>query len=148
VKENISASRFVEAAKSCAAVMLDNASFIRKELENVRMSKAYQAEAETICSSLIGAKHDVVTEVSELDDLVASNAENSAILGVSERIVRRFWEDINSLHKLVVSLQAESEKDHDSVSAYLLVSESAVNILNAFSQTLAANEALRNKAGE
>ena len=133
---------------SCAAAMLDNASFIRKELENVRMSKAHQAEAETICSSLIGIKFDVITEVKELDDLVASNAEHSAILGVSERIVRCFREEINSLHKLVMSLRAESDKNPDGVLASILVSESAANILNAFKQTLAALEALRNEAAK
>jgi len=147
VKENLSVSRFIEAAMSCAAGMLDNASFIRKELVNVRMSKAHQAETESICSSLIGTKFDVVSEVRELDDLVASNAEHSAILGVSERIVHCFREDINSLHKLVMSLRAESDKNPDGVLASVLVSESAANILNAFNQTLAALEALRNEAG-
>ena len=148
MKENLSVSGFIEAAMSCAAAMLDNASFIRKELVNVRMSKAHQAEAETICSSLIGTKFDVGTQVKELDDLVASNADHSAILAVSERIVHCFREDINSLHKLVMSLRAESDKDPHGDLASVLVSESAANILNAFNQTLAALEALRNEAGK
>ena len=50
--------------------MLDNALYIKGEVDNVDMSKKLRADTEQICESLIGTKHDIIHELSELDDVL------------------------------------------------------------------------------
>ena len=68
---NVNAIRaMMTAAHDCAMEMFTNADFIQKELPNVKMPDALRATPEDLCSELIGTKHDIVSELSELDELL------------------------------------------------------------------------------
>ncbi len=68
---NVNAIRaMMAAAHNCAMEMLTNASYIQKELPNVKMPDALLATTEDLCSEFIGTKHDSVSELSELDELL------------------------------------------------------------------------------
>ncbi len=129
---------FMSKAHTCAMVLLGNAGYIEKELDAVRISDECRAETRLVCQTLIGTKHDIVTEVSEMHDLLGEAAYPSVILQRAERIVRWFQEDMDKLNALVMGLAADMDADPGSSGAYVLVAESATNILSAFKETVAA----------
>ena len=132
-------------ASRCALVMLENAAYIQGELAKVRMSDALRAQTEEACAAMIGTKHDIFSELFELDELLGSGASAAVIRSRVDRIVRWFGEDIGRMHQLVMALQSACEQDRSCVAAYVLVAESAANILRAFNRTAAAADSLRNE---
>ncbi len=138
---------FMSRAHTCAMVLLGNASYIEKELDAVRISDERRAETGLVCQTLIGTKHDIVTEVSEMHDLLGEAAAPTVILERAERIVRWFQEDMGKLNALVMGLATDMEADPGSAGAYVLVAESASNILSAFKETVEALACLQAGAG-
>ena len=126
--------------RSCALVMLESADYIQHELANVRMSASHRAQTQALCSSLIGTKHDIFTELSEMSDLLDSE---TVVLDRAKRIVGWFQEDVEKMHELVAALEAESKSGPGDKGAYILVAESAGNILKELNGTLSALERVR-----
>ena len=122
-------------------VMLSNAAFIQDELPNVHMDADHVSLTESVCSDLIGTKHDVISDLSELHDkLQSADIEQAqerarAVLG---RLVGWMAEDMGKMHELIILLEAASKRDPKSESGFMLVLESATNILNAFNRAKAA----------
>ncbi len=135
-------------ARNCALCMLENATYIKSELANVRMNDALRAQTEQVCTALVGTKHDIISELFELDELLGSQASASVIGSRVNRIVQWFRDDITMMHQLVMSLESASKEDPSCGSAYVLVAESATNILNAFNRTRAAADSLLAQADE
>ena len=123
---------FRDAARNCAMCMLENASYIQKELVNVRMTDEMRAKVSGVCDSLIGTKHDVIHELFELDDLLAEDATTSRILQKINIAMRCIVDAISVLRPTAMALEEESEQDNTYDPANLLVGESTNNILNAF----------------
>ena len=140
---NTSAVRTVlNEAHTCAMAMLDSGTYIERELPNVRMDEPIRAVASELCSQLIGTKHDIIHELSELDDLLTNGATDERIVSAVALIIRWLWDDIRQIHELVTMLQASSEIDPACGGAYILVAESAVNILNPFNRAKEAADLL------
>jgi hypothetical protein len=118
--------------------MLDNAMYVSGQLATVSMSDALRAGTQRICDSLVSTKHDVIHELFELDELVASDPSASAIPRTVERIVAWLGEELAPMHELVMALDSARKKDPAQGAAYVLVVESAANIINAFNRTRAA----------
>lgn len=122
---------FQSAAWACAHSLLANVMYIQKELPSIEAPEAQQSAISQICSVLIGTKHDVVSELFDLQDL-----EGSAAPGVIrqrvERIVQMLIEDLTQLHEVVQALGLASSSDERVGLAYLLVAESATNVLRCF----------------
>ena len=135
-------------ARSCAVVMLESASFIQSELANVRMNDALRTHTEQICTALIGTKHDIITEVDELDELIDSDVSASDIHSKVNLLVGWLRNDITKIHQLVMALQSASKQDPACMDACVLVTESTTNILNAITRTRAAADSLRAEADE
>ena len=125
---------FQEHTRECAVQMINNALYIQKELPNVVMSDELRQRTVGLCSTLIGTKHDLITEIFELDERMQSGASNAEVLRRIDRMVRWAEEDALKMHEVVMELSAASEKDVMKVGAYLLVSESAVNILRPLNE--------------
>ncbi|MBW1787269.1 MAG: hypothetical protein JRK53_11725, partial [Deltaproteobacteria bacterium] len=66
-------------ARNCALVMFESAVFIQSELANVRTNDALRMQTEKVCTALIGTKHDIITELDELDELLDSETSASVI---------------------------------------------------------------------
>jgi hypothetical protein len=81
-------------AHRCAMAMLDNASYIERELPNVRMDAANHASAIELCSSLIGTKHDIKLEAAAKDDPACAGLRRRLYL--SDRIRREFFASFQS----------------------------------------------------
>ena len=135
-------------ARNCALVMLESATYIQSELANVRMNDALRAQTEQVCTALVGTKHDIISELFELDELLGSEASASIINSRVHRIVQWFQDDITHMHQLVTALESASKQEPACGLAYILVAESATNILNAFDRTRAAADSLPAEADE
>ena len=125
---------FQDHTRECAVQMMMNAIFIQQELPNVRMSDELRRRTEKLCSVLIGTKHDLVTEIFELDEALEAGAGNVEVLRRINRMVQWAGEDALKMHEIVMALAADAQKDVMNGGAYLLVSESAVNILTPRTQ--------------
>ena len=120
---------FQEHTRECAVQMMMNAIYIQRELGNVQMSDELRERTVELSSVLIGTKHDLVSEIFELDERLESGAGNAEVLRRIDRMVQWAEEDALKMHEIVMALDAELQKGVMDGGAYLLVSESAVNIL-------------------
>jgi hypothetical protein len=120
--------------------MLGNASYIERELPNVSLPEPLRARLAELCGALIGTKHDIFTELGELDDMLVESAPDADIAARVERIVRWLSDDLPAMHELVTALQAASDREPSYTAGCLLVTESAANILNAYALVRAAAE--------
>lgn len=130
---------FLAKAHAAAMAMLENASYVQGELDAVSLSDGHRARAEEVCLALLGAKHDVVHDLSEMDDLLAAGEAPKVLRARAERIADRLRGEASGLHALVLELQEARGSDVGKTLAYVLVSESAANILRAIHE---ASEAL------
>ncbi len=115
--------------RDCALQMMMNALFIQQELPNVQISDELRQQTVELCSVLIGTKHDLITEIFELDEALEKGAGNVEVLRRVNRMVEWAEKDALKMHEIVMALDADAQNDVMNGSAYLLVSESAVNIL-------------------
>ncbi len=126
------------AIRDCALQMLENASYIQKELPGIDIPDQLRLKADEVYNSLIETKHDVISEVFEIDELIESRADKTVVVPRLIRCAVWMREDILKFHKLVMALQEASQQDNRYSLALLLVQESGMNILNAFSQAQTA----------
>ena len=131
-------------AHRCAMAMLDSGTYIERELPNVHMDDATRTSATELCSQLIGTNFDIIHELSDLDDLLKDGAGDERILTAVARIIQWLSDDISRIDQLVTRLEAAGERDPRCGSAYILVAESAVNILIPFKRAKAAADLLTN----
>lgn len=117
--------QFCSAAYACAMSLMSNADYVQKELPNVELPTDIRASIESLCSDWIGTKHDVVHELAELKD--SANIEDRV-----RRIMAWLGEDMVKLQEQVRKLEALASSDERFKLAYLLVGESAGNILRSF----------------
>jgi hypothetical protein len=118
--------------------MLDNAMYISGELANVYVSDALRARTQEVCDSLVSTKHDVTHELFELDEIVASDPSASAVRRYVERIVAWLEKEVTPMHELVMALESARTRDPAYGAVYVLVIESAANILVSLNRTKAA----------
>mgnify|MGYP006371299273 CR=1 FL=1 len=134
---------FVLATRECAMQMMNNGLYVLDELPNVTMSDGLRKQTQDVCNGLIGTKHDLITELFDLDDLVATDATDAQVGERVERIVQWAFEDLTRLHHVVTALDEASKRDDLQFgSASLLVMESAGNILKAYEPMRTAADAV------
>lgn len=132
----------LSAIRNCANLMLENASYIQGELPNVEMNGTLRSQTVEICGSMVGTKHDVVSELFEIDELLESKTDWGTISSRLDRVMSWLWQDISKTHQLVMALREDSENNKNHTLSLILVQESATNILNAFNRAKAAVDAL------
>ncbi|MBK9520655.1 MAG: hypothetical protein IPO13_03365 [Rhodocyclaceae bacterium] len=124
---------FMTTAGTCANAMLEHATYIEKELRSLDIPESIRVAIREVCSSLNGTKHDVVHELGEFDDLLGTS-KSKVIPDPIRRIMVWLSEDVSKLHALAKSLEALAKEDKRIGIAYLLVAESATNILHRFTE--------------
>jgi len=127
---------FMAEARHCAMEMDENATYIERELPhpNVRMSDPLRAETAGLCARLLGTKDDIIRELNEMDPLANGGAPDERLSSRMHNIIGRIREDIIRLHGLVKALEAAADNDPACGLAFLLVSESATNIVGAYNR--------------
>lgn len=133
---------FVMSARECAVQMLQNGMYIQKELPNVKMSDTLRQQTAEVCGQLVGTKHDLINELYGLKDLVGTDAPDVQIAERVSRIVLWAREDLVKLHEVVSAVIAESERTPEAGLASLLLTESATNMLRAYTPMHSAAEAV------
>ena len=132
-----SVQSFLSHARQCAMAMLKNGAYIESELSNVELPNDLHAKAKQVCSDLIGTKHDVIHEIFDINDLLETSPQDEAAISLRiGRIVDWLSEPIREMHELVQELQAASRNDRRYGLTFVLIAESATNILNAFNATV------------
>lgn len=132
----------IGAIQNCALVMLENASYIQRELPNVEMREVLRSQTVKVCESMVGSKHDVTSELFEIDELLKSKSKWAVVSSRIDRLIRWLWEDISKMHQLVMALREDSQKSQNYTLSLILVQESAANIVNAFNYAKSAVEEL------
>lgn len=134
----------MEESYACAMAMLETATYIEAELPNVQMDEVLRTKVSELCAKLLETKHDVVRELQELAELLSKDSPEDQVTSTFERIIRWFWADIRQMHDVVTQLSAASDRDPAFSLGFILVSESAVNVLQPFTR---AKEALNSLGG-
>lgn len=122
---------FLAAARHCAMEMAGNAEYIRKELPRVELPPGLEEILVDACDQLVSAKFDTFSDLSALDDLLGTGPVSPEVLAKASRILGHLDTEVLSLHPAVMTLQEAAEEDSRYSLAFLLVAESAVNLLNA-----------------
>lgn len=125
---------FTLCVRECAVQMLQNAAYVKQELPNVQLSQTLRKQADEVCDRMIGTKHDLITELFDLDELLATDAPDTAVGERVERMVQWARDDLLALHGLVVAIDDEATRDPQAITANILVMESAGSILQAFNR--------------
>lgn len=126
-------------ARQCSLTMFENASYIQQELVNACLSDDLRTQTTQLCSDFINTKYDIFSELSEIDDILDSpNPEPVVLSSYIERIVKWLSDDMSKMHELITALEDVSKLQPDYRLAYVLVAESATNILQAFNSVQAA----------
>jgi len=127
---------------SSIAKMAGNIDYIRNELPTLIIPQAEKLRIGQICEEFEGAVYDVRKEIRNLEDKLGmhpgeaphdpdiKNPDPAVTMGFIDRWLRS---EIEAMHQTVLHLDQLSKDDRALGGAYLLVSESAANILNAYS---------------
>ena len=138
----------ISAIRDCALIMLENASYIQRELPNVEMREALRLQTAEVCDSMVGTKHDIISELFEIDEFLKSKTNWAVVLSRIDRLIKWLWEDISKMHQVVMALREDSQKNQKHTLSLVLVQESAANIVNAFNYAKAAVVALASEKDE
>jgi hypothetical protein len=140
--------RAISEIRDCALIMLENASYLQSELKNVEMRKALRLQTAEVCDSMVCTKHDVISEIFEIDELLKSEIDWAVVSSRIDRLITWLWEDISKMHQLVMALREDSQKNQNYTLSLVLVQESAANIVNAFNYAKAAVDSLSSEKNE
>lgn len=134
----------LQGLSNCTLVMQENAQYVERELPNVRMSDENLARTRALCQDLIAARGDVHRILSELDGItIATAADRDKLVTIALRALERLQASRLRMHEVVQALDADNDhKDVDLTGAYILVAESATNILNAYHRARVACDAM------
>ncbi|WP_395718823.1 hypothetical protein [Prosthecobacter sp.] len=131
---------FMQATRACAMQMLSNASYIQRELPSLDVPAELRAKIETVCGSLVNTKHDVITEIFELEELQRDGASEERLSEKMERISKWLCESIEEMHELVQEVQQLVSHDPSHSVLFVLIIESATNIANSLPGALSDEE--------
>lgn len=124
-------NRFLTEARACAMQMMENGSYIQKELPPLTMTDALREKLNALCTDLIGTKHDLIHEIFEIDELMATSPESPAIAGGIERMRQWIFETAQALQNNIEDIQEATQTGTADFLLQMLVMESSVNILNS-----------------
>jgi len=138
----------LSAIRDCALIMLENASYVQHELPNVELADPLRSQTSEVCDAMVGTKHDVISELFEIDELLEAHAESAIISSRLNRCIKWLWEELSKLHQVIMALRANSVKNENHTLALILVQESAANVLNTFNRAKAAVDAATSDSNE
>ena len=126
----------------CTPIILANASYILAELPNEQLPEPLRQYITGQCDALLSTRHDLMSELAEIEDQLDSGVNPGVILERMKRAITWLEEDLSALHLDIAELQEFSNKNPAAAPAYILVAESATNILNAFHRAKTAVDSI------
>lgn len=123
--------RFLGEAHQCAMQMMENGSYILKQLPSLEMPGELRQQLEALCEELLSTKHDLIHEIHELYELAVKSPGDPAIREGIDRMCQwingangTFKAGVDAVH------EAMARGEVDGLLS-LLLTESGVNILRA-----------------
>jgi hypothetical protein len=138
---NINLGPFMEAVWQCAMQMMNNAEYVRRELPALKLTDELHTLISSLCDEWTSTKFDVFTEMYDLRDGITTNAFNAPeILVRCVRVETRLNEPIGKADGVIKRLETAKEGNEcaDAGLAWMLVAESATNVLNANAEVSAS----------
>lgn len=129
-------SYFIQATRACALQMLTNASYIQRELPALDIPGELRLKIEGVCGSLIGTKHDVITETFELEELCQTGASKTRVEQKMGRISQWLCETLGEMHALVMEVERLLCTDVRYSLVFILIMESAAKIASSMPEVL------------
>ncbi len=127
-------SAAMTALRACALSLQENATYLLDELPKVQMTESLRQEMVEICGSMVATKHDVISVLADIDDMQGPGSGYEEILRRLERCLAWIRQEFDRLHQVEVALQREAASDATAATGFILVAESAVNVLHAFQE--------------
>lgn len=122
--------RFAGETHACAIQMMENAAYIQKELPNLEMPDSLRDQIAKLCCALIGSKHDLISEVAELEEALVADAGLDRIINRVKMIQGWIQDDMSSIRLCVEAVNEAVKCGTAPGLVAMLVMESAANILN------------------
>ena len=132
----------LEAGVELARELLGNVLYLKEELPNVDLPAELLSRVEGLCGSLIGAKHDAFSELTEVSEALESGGSVTAAQQRLARIEAWLASDLRSIGPVVDALDGASLANPDCRLAYVLVAESMANVLGSFQRFRASVAAI------
>ena len=130
---------FQLAARNCAAVMMESAKYIRREIPNVLATPTQKTLVSKICETLVGNWFDIQSELGELIEIALPDFSPTIRMRV-DRIDSWLAGDFPAIHQAVETLASDAERDQAYGPMYILFAESATNILHFYALVSDAHE--------
>jgi hypothetical protein len=122
--------KFTSETHACAMQMMANSCYIQKELPGLEMPDPLRDQIATLCSDLIGSKHDLISEVFELEEIMATDANLDRIIRRVNMIFGWIQNDVSSIHQCVEAVNEAVNGGTVDPMVAILIMEAAANILN------------------
>lgn len=127
--------RIIGVARRCAYVVQSNAHYIEKELPNVPLDDATREETKGLCAKMFSLYFDILDVVEELEEKFSSDDFHFKSFKTHSRLVSCWmWELIKHMDLIISRVSQMAEHDPECRITYILLSESAVNLMNAFGE--------------
>lgn len=130
---------FRDAARHCTAVMMEAATYIRRELPSLETSAPHRTAIDAVCDVFTANWFDISTELTEMAEFRLPD-EAAKVAARVERIHRWLGEDLPRLHELVSTLAAAADAETRFRAVEVLVTESAANVLRAYAAVTIARD--------
>ena len=134
---------FQEVASDCAEQMAANGGYIQRELGNVHMNDELRTRTQELCTDLGALHFDLYSEIVDINRLLEEDGSNDQIIETVGLIEKSAQDAALRMHGIVMALDEEAKKGYREIAAYMLVSESAVNILGPLKRMRKLAEQLR-----
>lgn len=137
---------FTMDAQNCALSMSDNAAYVLKELPRVGLDHFTHEYAVACCLEFVDTQQKIRDDlISYLERERDYSVSEERLRETSQRIFGRIREATRKMHLLVKDLEERSGRNPVEYGlAYLLVAESATNVLNSFNELQHTTEVLLN----
>ena len=123
------------AIRQCAHMMMDSSSYVSKELPLLDIPDSFRAQINGLCDNWMGTKHDLISELFDAqEDMAAANTD--ALAARCGRMVGWIESHVMEAHEIIQNLDAATKGNSagDLGGAWLLVTESAFNVLNSYNE--------------
>jgi len=134
--------QFLGDAQDCASAMMEMAQYVQNELPNVKIEGPTLSKLTALLPEIAGAGRTLHETVALLYALQLPAGAKIDQRGLIQGALQRTSTLLLSLNEIVGSLSESSKHDQTRSLAFVLVAESAVNILNPFNRASAAAERL------
>jgi len=123
--------RFLSETRTCAMQMMENATYIKKELPSLTMPDALRAQITATCDGLIGTKFDLISATFDILELMDSSPDNASLGRRMESIRGMIDEEKMAFHACVLSATDAIKTGDADALVSLLLTESGLNILTS-----------------